>query len=681
MAHPLENRIVDFLDGDQMRLARVVKGSESKLQGEDAAGRGVRIAPKLVLADLGPANGAAEFARAAEKLAADLAQQAAGVEPPLLWEIAQEEPREWSPAELAQAWFSSAGPREQGALVRALLPAGAHFKRNGFLFTPRSTEELAALRLQQQRRQEREERIARLTAWLRATLAAPAPPPEPTAAEPAAGLAAEPRELLDLATSYILGNQPNEATRLLATAFPKRDPRESGLELLGRFNRLPPDADPFLLRHGIVAAFPAAVEDAAAAIPPFAGAGGHRRDLTHLETFSIDDATTREIDDALSLEPGDGGRWRVGIHIADPAAFIHRKDPLDQAAFERTLTLYLPTSTVTMLPHRLGCGLASLNAGELRPALSFLADLDADGTLHDFAITRSQIRVRHRLTYDGTDRLLAAAATTAPEAAAAAAAEGEDALAPTLRSLHALAERRRAKRNAAGALQLNRVEVDAHVEHGEITLSRISDTPARLLVSEFMILANHLAAVFALRHDLPFIFRSQEAPAEPVPPMTGYDPVLFSRIVKTLNKSRLSTQPLPHAGLGLDLYTQISSPLRRYADLVLQRQLAARLAEEPLPYTALELIEVLAAADETEARNRQLERQDERHWILEFLRRQGPEFTTPAVALGGAWIELAEFGQRARLAGGSAEAGERFPARIERCEPRNDLLLCARVGA
>lgn len=658
--HPLENKILDILDGDALRLVRVVRASDAKLQAEDAAGRGVRVTAKQVVSQLGTAATAADFAGQAGKLHDALAELAAGVDPELLWDSVREDRREHSLAELARTWFSQDGAREQSALARALLSDTLHFKRNGAAFTPRSADEVAQVRLQQQRQEERNARRERLSGWLRELLRAPG-----ETAVPETALDDERKAFLDLAASFMLEAQNNEAAKLLEEARPKQPPRETGLELLRRTGRLPADADPFLLRHGVVAAFPAAVERHAAGLAGFAESAPGRTDLTHLELFSVDDDSTREIDDALSLETLPDGRRVAGIHIADPATFIHRNDPLDRAAFDRTLTLYLPTTTVTMLPHRVGCELASLNRGEPRPALSFLATFRPDGTLEAHDIVRSRIRVAHRLTYEEADAALAG--ETAPLHAALAA-------------LRELAGILRAERLAAGALQLVRREVDVFVRNGEILLKTVDDTPSRQVVSEFMILANRLTAEFALAHDLPFIYRSQEAPTEPLPPMTAYDPVLFSRLVRTLKKTRLTTQPLPHAGLGLGLYTQISSPLRRYADLVLQRQLAAKIAGEELPYNAAELIEVLGAADAAEALHRQIEREATNWWLLEWLRRGG-DAPHDAVALGGMWVELTDAGIRGKLAAGSADAGETFPVRVERADPDRALLVVARLPA
>ena len=204
-----------------------------------------------------------------------------------------------------------------------------------------------------------------------------------------------------------------------------------------------------------------------------------REDLTHLEICSIDDEWTREIDDALSLETLPDGDFQVGIHLANPSFFVHKDDLLDKIAAERPLSLYLPTTTVTMFPEHLGCDLASLNEGQLRPAMSFLVQMKPDGEILDWRFCPSRIRVTHRLTYVEADRIL----QEAPE---------NDRLGTALRGLKTLAEAYQRIREEAGAVSLNRPELKLHVEHDVITAEREDqETPSHNLVREFMVMAHN----------------------------------------------------------------------------------------------------------------------------------------------------------------------------------------------
>ena len=265
------------------------------------------------------------------------------------------------------------------------------------------------------------------------------------------------------------------------------------------------------------------------------------------------------------------------------------------------------TTTVTMFPDRLSTDLASLNRGEARPSLTFTVRLNREGEVLTWKLAPSVVTVTHRLTYVEADALLEAK-------------EGE--LGTALQDLLMLSDAMRAFREEGGAVMLNRPELRVRVKDGEITVeSEDQETPSHRLVSEFMVLANHLAAKYALRNEIPVIYRVQDPPSGEVHSVHDYEPYYFEQQVRQMKRTRLSTYPQPHFGLGLDIYIQISSPLRRYADLVLHRQLAAHCLGQPLPYTQEELFVVLDNVEKTAFANRSYEREADNYWLLEYLRR------------------------------------------------------------
>ncbi len=148
------------------------------------------------------------------------------------------------------------------------------------------------------------------------------------------------------------------------------------------------------------------------------------------------------------------------------------------------------------------------------------------------------------------------------------------------------------------------------------------NSPSRLLVAEMMILSNHVAAKYAQRHQVPIIYRTQEAPLEPITAdmLVDLNPINFNRIRKLLRASALSLQPAAHSGLGLSVYTQLSSPLRRFADLVMQRQLVAHVVGEELPYNQDELYKVLATAERTAREARRAENEAKKRWFMLHLK-------------------------------------------------------------
>ncbi|MBQ6471332.1 MAG: RNB domain-containing ribonuclease, partial [Victivallales bacterium] len=305
-------------------------------------------------------------------------------------------------------------------------------------------------------------------------------------------------------------------------------------------------------------------------------------------------------------------------------------DVLDEAASERPLSLYLPTTTVMMFPDRLSTDLASLNQGVQRPCLAFRIVLNDSGEVLDWNLAPSLVTVSHRLDYDGVDRMLAN--------------PGHGELDVALADLLKLADTMREFREEDGAVVLNRPELRVRVRDGEVSVAfEDQESPAHRLVAEFMVLANHLAAKYALLNEIPVIYRVQDPPAGEVCSVHKYEPYFFDQQVRRMKRTRLSTYPQPHFGLGLDLYIQISSPLRRYADLVLHRQLAAHCLGKKPPYTQEELFSVLANVDSTANANRAYEREADHHWLLEYLRRNclGQEMGATVMRVEGSLV-LAE---------------------------------------
>ncbi len=602
MSYPIHT-IVDIFGNSDLSLGVVVKDQGERIQVQNVANQVVKVALKQVLCDYGrcPTNNPVPTL---VELQNQISAQQTEIDLALLWEEMRSKPELTSVQDIAQDYFGTAEKPQLSAIARALAADSVHFQRNGVYFIAHTPEEVAQLTELRRVRAERAALKERTSTWLAQVIAANA---EQCAKKPLE-IPEELEPFVKRCLDYLLRGYNSDAVNILAAATSRLSPRELALAMLRKVNRLPEDADEFLLANGIHAGFTDEALEFTQNIPPYLPSP-EREDLTNLEICSIDDEWTREIDDALSLETLPDGSFQVGIHLANPSFFVHKDDLLDQLAAERPLSLYLPTTTVTMFPEHLGCDLASLNAGELRPAMSFLVQMNSEGEILDWRFCPSRIRVTHRLTYIEADRIL----LEAPE---------NDRLAVALRGLQRLAEAQQRIRNDAGAISLNRPELKIHVDHDVITVEREDqETASHNLVREFMVLANYLAAKYALRNDLPIIYRCQEAPLNDVHSVIHYDPIDFDQQVRHMKRTRLSTYPAPHFGLGLDLYAQVSSPLRRYADLVLQRQLEAHLTGQKLPYQQTELFGILDNVEHTSAANRALEREAKAFWTLEYLRR------------------------------------------------------------
>ena len=323
-----------------------------------------------------------------------------------------------------------------------------------------------------------------------------------------------------------------------------------------------------------------------------------RIDLTRLEAWAIDDDGSTHPDDAVSIDPDDGTVW---VHVADAAAAVAGGSELDMEARARGQTLYMPHLTVPMLPETLIQGLG-LGLEDRSPALSFHLRPEPQGGAVLIEIVASTLAVT-RLTYGEADRQLESGN-------------------PGLAALKEIADRSAGRRLAAGAVAIDWPEVDLRADAGlippEIEIRPMVRTPGRGLVAELMILAGEAAANYAADIGLPFPFVLQE-PAEEPPEDRGPGGLAGALALRRRQlPARSSASKGRHAGLGVEAYSRVTSPLRRYLDLVAHQQLRLHLRGEPTLSEA-EIAERMGAAETSSVCVRKAERMSRRHWTLAWL--------------------------------------------------------------
>ena len=309
-----------------------------------------------------------------------------------------------------------------------------------------------------------------------------------------------------------------------------------------------------------------------------------------------------------------------------------------------------------MLPDQISCRRASLIAGQERPVLTTEVLLAADGKVIDYKLYPEMVTVNSRLTYTEADELIAQ-----PGA-------GDPAAAQTMTLLHSMSQKLREWRRRAGAVLIRRRESKIRVRDESIDIQVIdSDSPSRLMVAEYMVLSNHLAAQFCAANAIPIIYRVQ--------PGSGGE--------LAAQHPRLSLFPGLHAGIGLEFYAQLSSPIRRYADLVLQRQIVGFLVKsrEPL-YQTDELLTVLANAESADSEAKELERRSKRYWALRYLERFDAEQLLAATALReGGTAELTDYALRGTLRNAPNLANDsRIMVRIASLDPLRGWLAMEYAG-
>ena len=349
-----------------------------------------------------------------------------------------------------------------------------------------------------------------------------------------------------------------------------------------------------------------------------------RVDLTSLAAFAIDNSWSNDPDDAVSIETGGERQAVLYVHVADPAAVITPDSPAEKDARDRGATLYLPEGNFTMLNEEF-LPIFALGLGEISPALTFKITLDQSAAVVDAEIFPSMVKVR-RLSYENADKLLDGSLSGGAEDICA------------LRSLEALAERNFARRSSLGAVNIDLSEVHISVKDGVPVIQPLKQFRSASLVRECMLLAGEGACFWAAKSGgAAFPYASQEAgdlPDEILPGMAG-----SYQLRRCMKPRILSTKPGSHAGLGLAAYTQVTSPLRRYGDLLAHLQIRAVLRGTP-PISAEELALRLGAGEAAAMASSQAERASRLHWTCVYLsEKTGSQWDAVALEKKGArWI-------------------------------------------
>ncbi len=313
--------------------------------------------------------------------------------------------------------------------------------------------------------------------------------------------------------------------------------------------------------------------------------------------FSVDDSSTTEIDDAFSVQKLDDGRYRVGIHIAAPAMAVPADGDLDRMARERMSTVYMPGDKITMLPAAV-VKQFSLDAGRSVPALSLYFELNDTGTsLRRTYSVAERINVADNLRHDELDDVFTQEAL---EDDSRELPHGEAMRVLWQLTLAQLKERERVRGKPEPKFRTDFSFSIDDQDHVEISQRR-RDAPLSRIVAEMMILANSQWGLLLADRGVAGIYRSQQG-----------------------GRVRMSTQALPHEGLGVMQYIWSTSPLRRYIDLINQRQLLAAVEQSPAPLSAnsAEIFSLMPAFEARHSAYQDFQQRMERYWCMRWLGQQ-----------------------------------------------------------
>ncbi len=375
------------------------------------------------------------------------------------------------------------------------------------------------------------------------------------------------------------------------------NPEGEIVEVLGRASDPGVDMLSIIRKYHLPTEFPAEVLAEAERIPETVDpdAFGEREDLRGNCIVTIDPDDARDFDDAINVEKLPGGEWELGVHIADVSAYVAPGSALDREALARGNSVYLADRVLPMLPERLSNGVCSLNPNVVRLTHSVFIRFAKNGAQRSARFARTMIRSAHRLTYKHAYAILQALPN--------------DELGRRLHTAWDLASLLRRRRFAHGSLDLDFPEVKVVLDKNSgrpIRLDRIENDESHQLVEEFMLAANEAVAAELKNRLVPTIYRVHENPDPDklaeyrefvisyglktgdltnrrelqrlLASFTGQpeEQALKIGLLKSLKRARYATQPLGHYGLAKNNYAHFTSPIRRYADLVVHRTLAER---------------------------------------------------------------------------------------------------------
>ena len=322
-----------------------------------------------------------------------------------------------------------------------------------------------------------------------------------------------------------------------------------------------------------------------------------RRDLRKLRMVTIDGEDAKDLDDAVSIERLPGGKYRLGVHIADVSHYVTEGSALDREAFKRGTSVYLVDRVIPMLPKKLSNGICSLNPKIDRLAFTVMMDLDASGRVTSHEIFESVINIAERMTYTSVYKIL--------EENDEELLKRYDYLLEDFNTMRELALILRKKRMGRGAIDFDFDEAKIILDDKgkPIEVKRYETTIANRIIEEFMLACNETVAEHFHWADSPFVYRIHEDPdnekiqafAEftsnlgfPLKGINKIHPralqeilekvrgtkeeaIVSTVMLRSLAKARYSHQNLGHFGLAAKFYCHFTSPIRRYPDLIIHR--------------------------------------------------------------------------------------------------------------
>lgn len=400
--------------------------------------------------------------------------------------------------------------------------------------------------------------------------------------------------------NYVNAAKTNQKVVVEITRWPekRRNPEGKIIDILGYAGEKGVDILSIIKQYKLPEGFPEKIERQAQQIEQELKEEQilNRVDLTRLNTFTIDGADAKDLDDAISIEKT-GENYRLGVHIADVSFYVTENSPFDKEAYKRGNSVYLVDRVIPMLPKELSNGICSLNPNENRLAVSTFMEIDKEGNVLDYEIVDSVIRSKARLIYDNVSNLL--------ENGIEESFEGLEGIKSDLKQMeelcHILCERREKRGSIDFEFPESRILLDE--DGSPIDIIKEDRRIANRMIEEFMLICNETIAGHMYWAEIPFIYRVHEKPdIEKINNLNklihnfGYmikgtqeihpkelqllthavkgkreETLINTLLLRSLKKARYSNKSDIHFGLAAKYYTHFTAPIRRYPDLQIHR--------------------------------------------------------------------------------------------------------------
>ena len=559
-----------YEESGQFKVAAIVQKNDATYQVDTQHGKRTKVKANNVFAEFD--GDMAAFLENAQAQAAD-------IDTDLLWEVCGEE--EFTAEAIAEEYYGHAPTKtELAATLIALYAAPMYFYKKAkgvFKAAPEETLKQALAAIERKKQQD-----AQIDAWAEALKRGEMP----------SEIAADLKTILHAPDKQSLTYKAfTKAADALKTSAYELAKKTGGITSIPQYLQ-----DGFEIKY-----FPKGTGFPDLPLPEMPDLP--KADVT---AFSIDDESTTEVDDALSLTDLGNGTKRVGIHIAAPSLAVKPGDKMEKNIMERLSTVYFPGGKITMLPEN-WIAAFSLDAGAYRPAVSIYFDVDSEFNVGEPTCKIEAVNIAENLRIQTIEPHFNAE-TGLDEAGEMMFAHHQDLI--WLHQFAVALQKARGKYEPDRAPQYDySIELD---EKGKVSVVRRErGSPIDTLVSEMMILANSTWAQMLHDNDLPGLFRVQP---------TG--------------KVRMSTKSEPHIGMGVQHYGWFTSPLRRAADYINQKQLLSLIDDtaEPLfQQSDAELFAALRDFDTAYAAYADFQRQMEAYWSLVYLQQQGTSELTATI--------------------------------------------------